>query len=131
MGKVPSTGEDSKVEVELASERAAVGRARATVVPLRDSLPESTYHDLRLVISELVSNAVLHGTGTPIRLTAGIDPAGVVRGEVADDGDGAVEVRRRAGTAADGGHGLTIVDSLAERWGVYEGSTHIWFELSA
>ena len=130
MGKAPSNGQGSRVEVELASEPAAVGRARAAVVPLRDSLSDDIYGDLRLVISELVSNAVLHGPGTSIRLAVAIDGE-TVRGEVADDGDGAVEVRTRANGAGGGGHGLTIVDSLADRWGVYVGSTHVWFELSA
>jgi hypothetical protein len=29
-----------------------------------------------------------------------------------------------------GGRGLRIVGSLAERWGVHEGTSHVWFELS-
>jgi hypothetical protein len=28
-----------------------------------------------------------------------------------------------------GGWGLSIVDALASRWGVHEGTTHVWFEL--
>ena len=28
-----------------------------------------------------------------------------------------------------GGRGLMIVESLSSRWGVYEGTTHVWFEL--
>ena len=31
--------------------------------------------------------------------------------------------------AADGGWGLHLVDQVAQRWGVHEGSTHVWFEL--
>jgi two-component sensor histidine kinase len=127
MGEVPGTRRDLNVDVELDSEPAAVGRARAAVLPLRDSLSETTYDDLRLVISELVSNSVLHGPGTPIRVTVGIDGQGKVRGEVADDGNGAVAVRRESDA---GGHGLMIVDEVAERWGVHEGGTHVWFELS-
>jgi hypothetical protein len=28
-----------------------------------------------------------------------------------------------------GGLGLPLVASLCDRWGVYEGSSHIWFEM--
>jgi hypothetical protein len=48
---------------------------------------------------------------------------------VVDQGHGAGLV---AAAAPDddrpGGRGLRIVDQLA-RWGVHDGSTHVWFEL--
>ena len=28
-----------------------------------------------------------------------------------------------------GGWGLHLVQTLSERWGVHEGSTHVWFEI--
>jgi len=28
-----------------------------------------------------------------------------------------------------GGHGLEIVETGASRWGVHQGTTHVWFEL--
>ena len=28
-----------------------------------------------------------------------------------------------------GGWGLHLVQTLSDRWGVYEGSTHVWFEI--
>jgi signal transduction histidine kinase len=48
--------------------------------------------------------------------------------EVVDEGEGAaIEVRE---AARDGrGRGLRIVDGLAESWGAYEGTTHVWAEL--
>jgi hypothetical protein len=30
-----------------------------------------------------------------------------------------------------GGWGLHLVETLSRRWGVREGSTHVWFELAA
>jgi len=30
-----------------------------------------------------------------------------------------------------GGWGLHLVESLSDRWGVHDGSTHVWFELGA
>ena len=43
-------------------------------------------------------------------------------------GPGALPVMREAGDAG-GGHGLRLVDALADRWGVEHGSTIVWFEL--
>ena len=78
-----------------------------------------------LLISELVTNAVLHGTGE-IRLT--IDVAGRdARFTVCDEGDGKPAVRPEPGP--DGGWGLRLVGQLATRWGVREGRTQVWFEV--
>jgi hypothetical protein len=30
-----------------------------------------------------------------------------------------------------GGHGLRLVDLVADRWGVERGSTRVWFEIDA
>lgn len=93
---------------------------------LADSLPGPVVHDLCVIVSELVRNSVEHGPGEPIRVT--IDVPGddaVLRGEVKDEGTGTVAVLED-----QSGLGLPIVDALATRWGVYPGSTHVWFELS-
>ena len=45
---------------------------------------------------------------------------------VSDEGDDQPKLRA---PSADGGWGLRIVDSCATRWGVEEGSTHVWFEV--
>jgi len=37
-------------------------------------------------------------------------------------------LRRRAFDQV-GGWGLEIVEDVASRWGVHEGTTHVWFEL--
>jgi signal transduction histidine kinase len=84
--------------------------------------------DLELLITELVSNAVRHGEGE-IQLRVAVD-AQAVRAEVIDDGPGfEVDVHER-GVRALGGRGLWFVASLAQRWGVYQGSSHVWFELT-
>jgi anti-sigma regulatory factor (Ser/Thr protein kinase) len=84
--------------------------------------------DASLLVSELVTNSVLHGAGTAVRLRLETDDRGGLRCEVLDDGAGFVPtppaVRRDAG-----GWGLQLVDRLADRWGVADGSTHVWFEL--
>ncbi len=80
------------------------------------------------MVSELVANSVIHGPGKTIKVTVTADRDGSVRGEVEDDGDGKVAIREIEGEGP-GGMGLRIVRALTERWGVYEGSTQVWFEL--
>jgi two-component sensor histidine kinase len=105
-----------------AAARHAVSRDLAEVAD-----PEAL-SSLELVVSELVTNSVVHGPGKPIRLSLEVDEDGRVRGEVEDEGDGVIEIREAAD--GPGGRGLRIVEALTSRWGVYEGSTHVWFELS-
>jgi anti-sigma regulatory factor (Ser/Thr protein kinase) len=81
--------------------------------------------DAALMVSELVSNAVLHGSGT-ISLRIDVEAA-AMRVEVADEGNVAVAPSPTPG--AHGGWGLRIVDQLADDWGVLAGSTKVWFRL--
>nr|WP_202524025.1 ATP-binding protein [Kitasatospora sp. SID7827] len=91
---------------------------------------------LVLVVSELVTNAVVH-TGSPavLRLLVPADPAAVppaVRVEVADASRTA-PAPRHAGADQDAtnGRGLELVELLCERWGWYpEGSgKRVWCEI--
>jgi anti-sigma regulatory factor (Ser/Thr protein kinase) len=119
-----------ELEIELDPVPGAAKSARDSIAEvLGDSLGRDTVKDLQLIVSELVGNSVRHGPGNRIGLRISIDDDGRVHGEVADQGDGTVAMREMG--AKGGGRGLHIVDALAERWAVYEGSTHIWFELSA
>jgi hypothetical protein len=49
--------------------------------------------------------------------------------EIIDDGSGFERDLRRTDFWQIGGWGLGIVDDLASRWGVREGTAHVWFEL--
>ena len=86
--------------------------------------------DLSLVVSELVTNAVIHGRGA-ITLSIRVDGDGVY-GEVVDEGAGFEwDVRERGRCRGDlNGRGLMIVAALSRRWGIQEGTTHVWFELA-
>ncbi len=83
-----------------------------------------------LAVSELTTNAVVHGRGR-ITLTVG-DTGDRVRVAVADEG-GREPVMKDPGAVsgeAGGGWGLRIVDTIADRWGT-ESSDHgtvVWFE---
>lgn len=110
---------------------AAASEARAVVTGVLESqLDERRLEDVRLLVSELVTNGVLHGhadAGETLRLTIACD--GKLRVDVIDPGDGFVPGAPRS--EAVGGWGLMLVDELADRWGVTRnGSTHVWFELA-
>ena len=90
--------------------------------------------DACLLVSELVTNSVMHGqaTGAPLGLRVSAAD-GVVRVEVQDQGhNGAVVRRAPDGNGGGGGFGLQLVEWLAARWGVsHEHGTLVWFELAA
>ncbi|GAA3971661.1 hypothetical protein GCM10023085_62250 [Actinomadura viridis] len=80
-----------------------------------------------LVVSELVTNAILHGCapGDPVRLTIRRLPRSRVVITVTDTGrgPGTAPRLRLAGTAGTNGRGLFIVDSIASRWSVQRAGT--------
>jgi hypothetical protein len=81
-----------------------------------------------LVISELVTNAILHGgRGAVVTLTA--NPSRL-RAEVRD-GSASEPVMRSYSETAITGRGMVIVDALASAWGSYpvDGGKVVWFEL--
>jgi anti-sigma regulatory factor (Ser/Thr protein kinase) len=86
--------------------------------------PESP---LETLLSELVTNAVLHGAPT-VQLRVLALPA-AVRVEV-DDGSPLLP-DRVAAPGPDGGYGLFLVDQLASRWGSIPQphGKSVWFEL--
>ncbi len=103
----------------------SVGAARRLVKGHTPSLDSQQRKDAVLMVSELVTNAFLHGLGA-ISLQIDAD-AETVRIEVADEGNVAVAPSPEPGT--HGGWGLRIVEELADDWGVLDGSTKVWFRL--
>ena len=84
--------------------------------------------DAVLLVSELVTNAVKYGGEGPVELHLERTD-GQLRISVRDrGGTGPLPAMRDAGDGAEGGHGLRLVDVLADRWGVEHGSTIVWFE---
>lgn len=69
--------------------------------------------DLTLAVSELASNAVLHAQ-TPFEVV--VETNGHVRIEVED---GSTDAPVPTAPSDKGGRGLTIVESLCDRWGVH------------
>lgn len=117
------------MDVKLAPGPGAPRHAREAVAALRYELDSRTHDDLRLIVSELVTNAVAHGPNHPIRVRVELGDDGVVRGEIEDEGSGSVSLRAARFDRA-GGYGLGIVDALSDSWGVRGESTRVWFELT-
>jgi anti-sigma regulatory factor (Ser/Thr protein kinase) len=109
----------------LRADDEAPGRARALARRLEGHCTAEAVTDLELVLSELVTNAVMHGRGAVEVLLEPLGGGGV-RGHVADQGDGTVALRPRADDT--GGMGLRLVDAVA-RWGVHAPPTRVWFEV--
>lgn len=85
--------------------------------------------DATLLVSELVTNAVKYGPEhEPIQLIVDADGERA-RLTVHDLGRGPLPEMRDVDDPAPGGHGLRLVDALADRWGTERGSTRVWFEL--
>ena len=91
------------------------------------SLTDDEFDTAKLLVSELVTNALLHGQGT-ITLRAHLDDDRLLV-EVMDEGPGFERPVRDPDFEMIGGWGLAVVDSESSRWGIDEGATHVWFEL--
>jgi len=120
--------EPTSHERELPRSPDAPGLARRSLSDWYGSrLDQEELHRAKLLASELVTNAVLHGEGR-ILLRAQADDDRLLI-EVIDEGAGFEhEVRRREFDELHG-RGLAIVEAESSRWGIHEGTTHVWFEL--
>jgi anti-sigma regulatory factor (Ser/Thr protein kinase) len=86
-----------------------------------------------LVVSELVTNAVLHaGTSCELTVSGPTSMAGdVIRIEVTD-GDPAAPMSKRYDVDAASGRGLQLVEALSERYGTRResGGKAVWCEVA-
>ena len=119
------------VEHELPKNGDAPGLARDFIRGLNGDVPRDLVADATLLVSELVTNGVKYGGEGRITLhvEAGADR---MRAEIVDQGSGfepETRAHRQMAPADAGGWGLELVETLADDWGVYEGSTHVWFEI--
>jgi anti-sigma regulatory factor (Ser/Thr protein kinase) len=125
-------GMEAEVSREIVPRRGAAAEARRALEGFKDHLPPEKLEDVRLLVSELVTNSVLHAGISPdeaITVTVTV-PTGS-RGEVRDRGPG-FESPRQPAPKPDlaGGWGLYIVDKVSDRWGVAPtGSKSVWFEI--
>src|SRR6478735_8595183 len=127
-----------QVQLEVGVDPAEVGRARrwarSRLAGSGIGVDEPLAETLILLVSELVTNAVVH-TGCPAVLRLSLpdvpgESLGTVRLEVADSSDCPPRPRHAEGDETNG-RGLELVDGLADRWGWNpEGvGKSIWCEL--
>jgi anti-sigma regulatory factor (Ser/Thr protein kinase) len=103
------------------------------VEQLAGTISDDVVERSKLLVSELLTNAVLHGgapeRGGPIRLVVLVRPA-AIRIAVADDGPGFDPRRPEPPSDQEMGRGLFLVDHLSDRWGVERNDhTTVWCEL--
>jgi len=112
--------EASVVLLPCAPASAAVARRHITADLLAAGVFEAAIGDAALVVSELLSNAVLHARPLPGRClqVSWIVDAGSVEITVTDGGGPTRPRAARASLSSLGGRGLGIVEYLSRRWGV-------------
>ena len=121
-----------RVERSLPVAPEAAAEARHVLDNLAGQLPVGRLRDVRLLVSELVTNAVRHANldrGDAIELVIDLADGGL-RVEVRDPGGGFVPSAPSPDPARPSGWGLYLVAELADRWGVDSADeTLVWFEL--
>jgi anti-sigma regulatory factor (Ser/Thr protein kinase) len=126
---------DRTLELTLPATAQAPSMARSA---FRQSLPRGHQSDrsadAELLVSELVTNCVLHAdppAGDPISFVLGVE-AERLRVEVSDGGKGFSPTSTSHDGVSGSGWGLRLVDQLADDWGVDrgpKGGTTVWFEM--
>lgn len=135
------------VDRQFSPDTEAVSQARRCVTDLGDSLSKSELQNVSLLVSELVTNSVLHAGLLPkdpigLRIYLSIE---LIRTEVRNPGSGfELPGGLLGGGALDNlpdvgqtsGWGLQLVAKLADRWGMErearvdsEQLTLVWFEI--
>jgi anti-sigma regulatory factor (Ser/Thr protein kinase) len=110
---------------------AAVGVARREARAHLTTVPDEQLDVVLLAISELVTNAILHGEG-PVVLEVHAGPKTLCI-TVTDQGAGEPRVSPHYGHVQVSGRGLQIVELLTSRWGVVPANPgpgkSVWFEV--
>lgn len=125
----PRPGPGSKV-LDFGDGHASPGEARRFVRRvLSDWSCDHKVDDVLIVVSELVTNTVLHA-GAPGRLRLSLGDH-AIRVEVTDRHPGSPELQPPA-IDRSGGRGLLLVSLLADRWGTTpsEPGKTVWAELA-
>jgi anti-sigma regulatory factor (Ser/Thr protein kinase) len=112
--------------LELPRGAGSAGIARLIVTAHGSGLPGEQLKNAKVMVSELVSNAFRHGSGT-IELTVESGPDGILA-SVHDEGTGVIASPDPR--PARGGWGLYFVEQLADSWGVAEEDSRVWFRVA-
>ena len=95
-------------------------------------LSDTQQHSFLLVLTEVVTNAIRHGTPEGGEVLVAMTPKDeYLCVQVTDAGDGFVPHPGAMESVDEGGFGLFLVEQLTRRWGMTRetGRTRVWFEL--
>jgi anti-sigma regulatory factor (Ser/Thr protein kinase) len=125
----PDVMHSTEVHADFPAEPSSASRARRFVdATLREWSCDTLLEVATLLVSELVSNAVLHA-GTRIRVGIRLH-RDRLRVEV-QDGNGRVPARKHYSALSVTGRGLLLVERMSDQWGVAPAGDGkiVWFEL--
>jgi anti-sigma regulatory factor (Ser/Thr protein kinase) len=123
------------LDVVLSPDPRAAAHARQLVTEVSGPWSSTLVDVAKLLVSELVSNAIRHGQGD-IGLRVRFTDRGLLRVEVSDASpDPPFIVHPPPSADEESGRGMEIVHALADSWGTRPGTESIgktvWFELRA
>jgi len=124
----PTEGEAAEAVMPNRPDSTPAARAFLTRLLNGWGVEQDVIDDAGLLTTELMSNAVRHGSGL-ITLRIEVD-AGAIQVRVHDDGADTVQVKE-VGEASVGGRGLFIVECVADQWGSDpdDPGKSVWFRL--
>jgi anti-sigma regulatory factor (Ser/Thr protein kinase) len=126
-------GLESGLSFSVTASPAAASLARRALECSAETLLERLGRDGILLLTELVTNAVIHGSSSPEdEVSVEIrESTASVRVEVRDDGAGFTWRPPPEEPGRVSGYGLVLVEAIADRWGIdtSSGRTCVWFEL--
>lgn len=123
----------SEVKRQLTPEAESVSTARHLLDGYEGTVSPEKLDHLRLLVTELVTNAVRHAgleAHELIDLRFAVQDRSI-RVEVRDSGPGFEKAPSEPLPEQVSGRGLYLVELLSDRWGVEQGNpVCVWFELS-
>ena len=122
----------ARLHMQLKPGPQAAGEGRHALDRLDGSIEDAQLAELRLLVTELVTNSVRHAASDRGWIMLDVDIyANSVRVQVTDRGPGfQPDPKPRPHEDRPGGWGLCLVDRLADRWGVdRDEATAVWFEV--
>jgi anti-sigma regulatory factor (Ser/Thr protein kinase) len=124
----------TRLEFEIPGGRRAPTVARQMVQRLGADLDEQRLNEVRLLVTELVTNSVRHaGAGRRSTVTVSVELTDTTLRVTVSNPGAAFEapIQAPAGEETEGGRGLMLVEKLADRWGIDDvREARVWFEVS-
>jgi anti-sigma regulatory factor (Ser/Thr protein kinase) len=120
-----------QIHEQLPKDPGSAATARRALDRLEGRVDPQVLANARLLVTELVANAVEHAQNEGELMLDVSTDSGRLRVGVSDPGPGFEPHPRRPDSPQESGWGLHFVDQLADRWAVeLDDRAHVWFEMS-